>query len=246
MALHSFCAKCRAAAPLHSQARIAFATHHALDRYNPKRFSAVTIRLREPKTTALVFESGKMVITGASRHLSASVARLTPPCAGAKSEDQALAAAKKYTRLIQRVGHPEATVVRPSCAAAAALPALTSRLRFTSACTTCWRHAASTFPSASTPSTTSTRSWGQSALPLSLLLTAVWRAFTGRQVRAGGVSRCHLQHERTESYRSYFRVRPVRSRPSPTCMRRHFLSRVTSPQNHLHGCKEPLGLEFGL
>ncbi len=33
-------------------------------RYNPKRFSAVTIRLRDPKTTALVFESGKMVITG--------------------------------------------------------------------------------------------------------------------------------------------------------------------------------------
>jgi hypothetical protein len=33
-------------------------------RYNPKRFSAVTIRLRNPKTTALVFESGKMVITG--------------------------------------------------------------------------------------------------------------------------------------------------------------------------------------
>ncbi len=67
---------------------------HSQRRYNPKRFSAVTIRLREPKSTALVFESGKMVITGA------------------KSEDEALAAAKKYTRLIQRVGHPEATVVR--------------------------------------------------------------------------------------------------------------------------------------
>ncbi len=39
------------------------------------------------------------------------VACLTAPCAGAKSEDEALAAAKKFTRLIQRVGHPEATVV---------------------------------------------------------------------------------------------------------------------------------------
>ena len=29
--------------------------------YNPKRFAAVIMRLREPKTTALVFKSGKMV-----------------------------------------------------------------------------------------------------------------------------------------------------------------------------------------
>jgi transcription initiation factor TFIID TATA-box-binding protein len=29
--------------------------------YNPKRFAAVIMRLRDPKTTALVFKSGKMV-----------------------------------------------------------------------------------------------------------------------------------------------------------------------------------------
>ena len=33
--------------------------------YNPKRFAAVIIRIRDPKTTALIFSSGKMVCTGA-------------------------------------------------------------------------------------------------------------------------------------------------------------------------------------
>ncbi|KAJ0088804.1 hypothetical protein Patl1_32735 [Pistacia atlantica] len=33
--------------------------------YNPKRFSAVIMRIREPKTTELILASGKMVITGA-------------------------------------------------------------------------------------------------------------------------------------------------------------------------------------
>lgn len=32
--------------------------------YNPKRFAAVIMRLRDPKTTALVFQSGKMVRAG--------------------------------------------------------------------------------------------------------------------------------------------------------------------------------------
>ena len=45
--------------------------------YNPKRFAACIIRIREPKTTALLFNSGKMVI------------------AGAKSEEQARLAARK-------------------------------------------------------------------------------------------------------------------------------------------------------
>jgi hypothetical protein len=56
-----YCHRCTCSVPCRSQ-RI---THFC--RYNPKRFSAVTIRLREPKTCALVFESGKMVITGASK-----------------------------------------------------------------------------------------------------------------------------------------------------------------------------------
>ena len=33
--------------------------------YNPKRFAAVIMRIKEPKTTALIFSSGKMVCTGA-------------------------------------------------------------------------------------------------------------------------------------------------------------------------------------
>jgi len=50
--------------------------------YNPKRFAAVIIRLRDPKTTALIFASGKMV------------------CTGAKSENESLLAARKYARMI--------------------------------------------------------------------------------------------------------------------------------------------------
>ena len=33
--------------------------------YNPSRFPAVVMRIRDPKTTALIFSKGKMVITGA-------------------------------------------------------------------------------------------------------------------------------------------------------------------------------------
>lgn len=40
------------------------ATHVRNAEYNPQRFSAVIIRLREPKSTALFFHSGKLVITG--------------------------------------------------------------------------------------------------------------------------------------------------------------------------------------
>ena len=32
--------------------------------YNPAKFAACVIRIREPRATALVFESGKMVVTG--------------------------------------------------------------------------------------------------------------------------------------------------------------------------------------
>ncbi|GMY05707.1 TATA-box-binding protein-like [Fagus crenata] len=56
--------------------------------YNPKRFSAVTMRIRDPKTTALIFSSGKMVVTGA------------------KSEDAANKAARKYARIIQKLEFP--------------------------------------------------------------------------------------------------------------------------------------------
>ncbi len=56
--------------------------------YNPKRFAAVIIRIREPKTTALVFSSGKMVITGA------------------KSEEKSNTAAKMYAKMIKKIGFP--------------------------------------------------------------------------------------------------------------------------------------------
>ncbi|PQP91708.1 TATA-box-binding protein 1-like isoform X2 [Prunus yedoensis var. nudiflora] len=42
--------------------------------YNPKRFAAVIIRIREPKTTALIFASGKRVCTGTKSELQSEVA----------------------------------------------------------------------------------------------------------------------------------------------------------------------------
>ncbi|KAG8088349.1 hypothetical protein GUJ93_ZPchr0010g9108 [Zizania palustris] len=56
--------------------------------YNPKRFAAVIMRIREPKTTALIFASGKMV------------------CTGAKSEEHSKLASRKYARIIQKLGFP--------------------------------------------------------------------------------------------------------------------------------------------
>uniref|UniRef100_A0A915D4P7 Uncharacterized protein n=1 Tax=Ditylenchus dipsaci TaxID=166011 RepID=A0A915D4P7_9BILA len=52
--------------------------------YNPKRFAAVIMRIREPRTTALIFSSGKMV------------------CTGAKSEETSRLAARKYARIVQK------------------------------------------------------------------------------------------------------------------------------------------------
>ena len=56
--------------------------------YNPKRFAAVIMRIREPKTTALIFASGKMVVTGA------------------KHEEACRQAARKYARIIQKLDFP--------------------------------------------------------------------------------------------------------------------------------------------
>ena len=56
--------------------------------YNPKRFAALIMRIRAPRTTALIFSSGKMV------------------CTGAKSEDESKLAARKYARIIQKLGFP--------------------------------------------------------------------------------------------------------------------------------------------
>ena len=54
--------------------------------YNRKKFHAVIMRIRDPKTTTLIFASGKMVITGA------------------KSAEHARLAARKHARAIQKVG----------------------------------------------------------------------------------------------------------------------------------------------
>ncbi|KAI9216998.1 TATA-box-binding protein-like protein [Blastocladiella britannica] len=62
------------------------ALHARNAEYNPKRFAAVIMRIRDPKTTALIFASGKMVVTGA------------------KSEEQSKLAARKYARIVQKLG----------------------------------------------------------------------------------------------------------------------------------------------
>lgn len=54
--------------------------------YNPRRFAAVIMRIREPRTTALVFHSGKMIVTGA------------------KTEQDSRTGGKKYVQIIQKVG----------------------------------------------------------------------------------------------------------------------------------------------
>mmetsp|Transcript_16899 Transcript_16899/g.34228 ORF Transcript_16899/g.34228 Transcript_16899/m.34228 type:complete len:226 (+) Transcript_16899:116-793(+) len=64
------------------------AMHARNAEYNPKRFAAVIMRIREPKTTALIFKSGKMVVTGA------------------KSEADARLGARRYARIIQKLDFP--------------------------------------------------------------------------------------------------------------------------------------------
>lgn len=54
--------------------------------YNPPRFAAMTMRLREPRTTALTFSSGNMV------------------CTGSKNIEESLYACRKYVRLLQHYG----------------------------------------------------------------------------------------------------------------------------------------------
>ncbi|XP_028809297.1 TATA-box-binding protein-like [Denticeps clupeoides] len=56
--------------------------------YNPRRFNAVSMKMRKPRTSALIFESGKIV------------------CAGAQNEIESQNAARKYGRLIQKMGYP--------------------------------------------------------------------------------------------------------------------------------------------
>ncbi len=54
--------------------------------YNPKRFPGLVFRLKRPKTTTLIFSTGKMV------------------CTGAKSEKMARSAVKKVVRELKKSG----------------------------------------------------------------------------------------------------------------------------------------------
>lgn len=54
--------------------------------YNPAKFNGVVMRIREPRSTALIFTSGKIV------------------CTGARNEDDALLASKKFAKIIYKLG----------------------------------------------------------------------------------------------------------------------------------------------
>ena len=54
--------------------------------YDPKRFNGLTMRIHDPKSTALIFGSGKMV------------------CTGTKSADMARLAAKKFAKIVKSLG----------------------------------------------------------------------------------------------------------------------------------------------
>ncbi len=56
--------------------------------YNPKRFSAVIMKIKEPKTTALIFSNGKIV------------------CLGAKTEEDSRKACRKFAKIIKKFGFP--------------------------------------------------------------------------------------------------------------------------------------------
>ena len=56
--------------------------------YNPNRFAAVIMRIKEPKTTALIFSSGKMV------------------CTGARTEEESRVASRTYAKIILKLGFP--------------------------------------------------------------------------------------------------------------------------------------------
>lgn len=56
--------------------------------YNPKVFNPIVMRLHKPKSTALIFGTGKMV------------------CTGTKDEKNARISARRFARIIQKSGYP--------------------------------------------------------------------------------------------------------------------------------------------
>lgn len=55
--------------------------------YNPSRFHGVVMRIRDPRCTALIFRSGKLV------------------CTGARNEADANLGTRKFARIIQKLGY---------------------------------------------------------------------------------------------------------------------------------------------
>lgn len=55
--------------------------------YNPSRFSRLIMRIKEPKTTALLFSNGKIV------------------CLGAKTEEESKNACRKYGKILKQLGY---------------------------------------------------------------------------------------------------------------------------------------------
>ncbi|EIM89244.1 TATA-box binding protein-like protein [Stereum hirsutum FP-91666 SS1] len=62
------------------------ALHARNAEYTPKCFAAIIVCIRDPKMTALIFPSGKMIVTDA------------------KSEDDSRLAPRKYARIVQKLG----------------------------------------------------------------------------------------------------------------------------------------------
>lgn len=54
--------------------------------FNPARFHGLVMRIREPRTTALVFKSGKVI------------------CTGGRNEHSSLIGMKKFAKIIQKAG----------------------------------------------------------------------------------------------------------------------------------------------
>lgn len=64
------------------------ANHCPSTEYNPEKFNPVIMRLKKPKSTALIFTSGKIVVTGT------------------KDEKITKHVARTYARIIQKLGFP--------------------------------------------------------------------------------------------------------------------------------------------
>jgi len=61
--------------------------------YNPDRFAPLIMRVRNPKSTSSIFASGKMIVTGT------------------RSEEECKLAARKYARVIQKLGYKHVKVL---------------------------------------------------------------------------------------------------------------------------------------